>query len=339
MKRIVSIIVITALFMIVQTNVQAADFNIVCDNSSCTPGVVTNFFDAGVIWYPTLSQTQKATISNTSSSSQYIGHGARNVTVSPGANIAAVLDLVVRRQSDNAIVWSGTIQDLYDGNEVGLGTLGLGETETYIYTITMRDVGNEYQGKSTQFDMDFGYYIPTPTPSPTLTPTPTQNSNSSTTTSTSSSTNSSGEGGGDGGGTSEVFGIAADSPFSRFVSNVFGIFDSGTSSGEILAEDIQEAEDADDLEETTVLGEQDEICQNASWWWIVILGYGLTSIILLVLGSKLSRIFRVGIHGTATLAAIILLIYALCSWYIAATLVLVLGLASYFLLEGQAQDE
>ncbi len=286
-------------------------------------------FSSSVVWYPGLSESRTITVTNLDSNVRSVG--LRAVSTSQTGNFADALNFEVKEGSFYVYGGSGSksMKDFWNEGEITLSSIPSGGTKTYTIIVTMpTSAGNGYQNQTAGFDLAIG-----------LIGTNSEVNVQVPSTSTSSSTNSSGEGGGDGGGTSEVFGIAADSPFSRFVSNVFGIFDSGTSSGEILAEDIQEAEDADDLEETTVLGEQDEICQNASWWWIVILGYGLTSIILLVLGSKLSRIFRVGIHGTATLAAIILLIYALCSWYIAATLVLVLGLASYFLLEGQAQDE
>lgn len=342
MKRSLLVIALFVVFGLAGSETYAADFSIDCDNTGCTPGIVTEFFDSTEPWYPLRTMTQKATITNSSEEPQYVGHGARNVYISPGANIAEVLDVEVVRQTDNSVMWVGSLQDLYDGNEIGLGTVLSGDTETYIYQITMRNVGNEYQGKSTQFDMDFGYYIPTPTlsisptdtpaPTPTTTqaPTPTPDEDGNISQSTSDQ-------GGGGGTTGQVLGAAQSNLFSPILQSVKSFFGVNPDT-----EDIDEPESNQKQQtligDENILGNQDNICENASWWLIIIPVYGISGIVMYGLGRKIKRLVRIVLYGAITLIAIVLLVYAVCSWLLAAILTAVVGIITQFLIESHAQE-
>lgn len=290
-------------------------------------------FSSSIIWYPTRSETKTVAVTNISGELQYLGQGARNVSTSPGANIAAVLDLEVSRQSDGNVLWTGTLQDLYDGGEIGLGTILPGETKTYIYTVAMRDVSNEYQGKSTSFDLDIGYIgqAPTNTPTPTNTPAPQPgSSNSGGGGGTSQSTSS------PGGGTGEVLGEAQSNPFRSLVRSVrsaFGI----AETDENTEADSQPTPTPEEPSEN-ILGEQDDTCQNAPWWWLVILIYGAIGVLFYGLGKRIERIVRILVHGLFTVAAIVLLVYALCNWVFAVILTAIIGIITQLLIESHAQE-
>jgi len=155
--------------------VNAIEFKVECTDRSCTPSSTGRFFNENVLWYPTYSLMNRVTVKNKSDADQFIGHRAFNIeTNSDVDRIAEVLDLVIIRESVNKVVWESTLQGFYETDEAVLGILGPGKTDSFAYTITMnKDAGNEYQGKSTQFDLMFGFFMPTVTPTPTLTPTPT----------------------------------------------------------------------------------------------------------------------------------------------------------------------
>ena len=79
-----------------------------------------------------------------------------------------MLDLTIVRKSVNKTIWTSTLREFYDTSDAVLGTLGPGKTDSFEYTVTMnKKAGNEYQGQYTQFDMLFGYFVPTITPTPT----------------------------------------------------------------------------------------------------------------------------------------------------------------------------
>ena len=151
--------------------VRATDFSMKCDAQKCTPASIARFFDKNVLWYPSYSLSNIVTIENKSKDSQFVGHRAFNIQTSEGADIAEVLELVIVRNSVNKQVWKSSLAEFYTTSEAVLGVLGPGKTDSFEYTISMnKDAGNEYQGKNTQFDLVFGYFIPTmtPTPAPTL---------------------------------------------------------------------------------------------------------------------------------------------------------------------------
>lgn len=154
--------------------VRATDFSMKCDEKKCTPASISRFFDEGDLWYPTYSLSNVVTIENKSTDSQFVGHRAFNIQTSEGADIAEALELVIVRNSVNKQVWQSSLAEFYTTSEAVLGVLGPGKTDSFEYTISMKkDAGNEYQGKKTQFDLVFGYFMPTVTPTPTATPTPT----------------------------------------------------------------------------------------------------------------------------------------------------------------------
>jgi len=149
-------------------NVFALDFSLKCDETKCTPSSVAKFFDQPVQWYPSKTVSNSVTIENKSESTQYIGHRAVNMQSSQGADLANALELRIVRKSVNKEVWKSSLTEFYTTSESVLGVLGPNKADSFEYTITMRDVGNEYQGKSTQFGLVFGFFMPTVTPTQPL---------------------------------------------------------------------------------------------------------------------------------------------------------------------------
>jgi len=175
MKYVVSSLAICIWFIVlgVVPEVFATEFSMKCDEKKCTPSSIARFFNEEVLWYPTYSTSNTVTITNQSHDSQFVGHRAFNIQTTSGANIADTLELVIVRKSVNQQVWKSSLQEYYDTSEAVLGVLGSKKTDSFEYTITMKNVGNEYQGKKTQFDLMFGFFMPTVTPTPSPTPTPT----------------------------------------------------------------------------------------------------------------------------------------------------------------------
>lgn len=143
------------------SSVHAVGFSVDCGDSACSPSTFSDFFESTYQWHPSFALDRAITITNSSSSSQTIGHQASQTASSSGANIAEVIDLEVTR--GRTLLWSGTLQGFFDVGETQLDTLLSGATETYVYTLTMQDVGNTYKDKSVSFDMLFGYIVQTST--------------------------------------------------------------------------------------------------------------------------------------------------------------------------------
>lgn len=78
-----------------------------------------------------------------------------------------------------------------------------------------------------------------------------------------------------------------------------------------------------------IYGEEEEICVNAWWWWIVMVVYGMHSMIIVLVRSSMKRIIKLIFHTVMTLLATALLIFALCSWWLAVLITLIIGIGCY----------
>lgn len=131
-------------------------------------------------------------------------------------------------------------------------------------------------------------------------------------------------------------------PFSNELSSTpGGIVVSGIAEGfaeGVLGEATQSAE----MEEQTgvngeqtgeIQGKEDKICVNAWWWWVVMVVYGIYNTLFLTIGKKIKRIIKFVFCGIASIIAIILLMNALCNWWLAVLITILIGVIEFFLFE------
>lgn len=170
MKKILFLLLLTIGFFFTSHPAFAADSNVTCTSSNCSPSTFPGFFSASEVWYPGKVLTKTIQFTNTASTTQTIDNHAANMLSIGDANVANVIDFTVRRVSTNTIVWFGTLQSFYSAGTVTLGDITSGSSDTYEYTGEMRvTAGNEYQDTYTKFDLVFGVntadtVTPTPTP-------------------------------------------------------------------------------------------------------------------------------------------------------------------------------
>lgn len=159
MKKIFLTLLIGLGVLFVTQTAMAADDNISCTDSGCTPSTITHFFSSSEVWYPGKTLTKTIQITNTSGSSQKIGADTSGETTTGGLD--QVLNLVITR-SDSTIAWSGLLSAFYTNGETELlSSLGNGSSDTFAFALTMdSDAGNAYQNTSTQFDLTLGFISP-----------------------------------------------------------------------------------------------------------------------------------------------------------------------------------
>jgi hypothetical protein len=167
--------IIVTLFIFIATAhisyVSAADVTVACSDSSCSPSTSSNFFSASEKWYPNKTATKTLQITNSSSTAQVVSNQATNSSNTGSANLPDVIDLTIKRLSDNAVLWAGTLQSYYSNGQFTISSLASGATETYEYIASMHySAGNSYQNTKTEFDLLVGFtstgttITPTPTP-------------------------------------------------------------------------------------------------------------------------------------------------------------------------------
>lgn len=140
----------------------AADINISCDATLCTPQFVPEFFSSFSTWYP--GNTQSKTISITNKSKKKFP-----VTVEASSpQSTGDLDMVVQftiASSNGATLWDGPLHSFYSYGPIDVSNNILpGKTQTYTFTGHMYEsADDQYQGKTTTFNMTIGNYIYVPT--------------------------------------------------------------------------------------------------------------------------------------------------------------------------------
>jgi hypothetical protein len=146
-------------------SVFAADFNVSCGASTCTPSTLTGFFPASEIWYPGKTYSRTLQITNTSGSTQKVMVAATNTSTT--GSLDQVVQYTITRE-DSTTPWDNSLHAFYGNGETQiLDALANGASHTFTFTGFMYDTaGNEYQDKTTQHDLVIGYLF-TPTPTPT----------------------------------------------------------------------------------------------------------------------------------------------------------------------------
>lgn len=159
MKKILVLILFFVGVLFVSKSAIAVDFNISCTETTCTPATVTGFFPATEIWYPTKIFSQSIQLYDNSGQSQKISAEPINFTQNQEeevwADLAKVIQYTITRQSDNVVVWTGSLYSFYHSGGVELiNKLSSHTSETFIFKGEMYETaGDEFQDRRTQFDL------------------------------------------------------------------------------------------------------------------------------------------------------------------------------------------
>jgi hypothetical protein len=136
--------------------VYAADVDITCTESGCTPSSVTGFFPSSEIWYPGKSLLKTVKVTNSSGGPISVTVHEQNSTTD--ADFDQVVQFTIGREG-GPVLWDNSLYAFYQSSMVTLNpALAAGTSETYSFTAYMyTTAGNDYQEKSTQFDMVLGF--------------------------------------------------------------------------------------------------------------------------------------------------------------------------------------
>lgn len=108
-------------------------------------------------WAPLNSVTKQIGVTNNSDSTQKFALNLQNLLGAPNGQLAQVLVLEISRASN--VLYTSHLSDL-ENKETFLENIPANLTYTYDIKVTMDDVGNEYQGSDTQFDLIWGFLAP-----------------------------------------------------------------------------------------------------------------------------------------------------------------------------------
>jgi hypothetical protein len=184
MKKIFFLLLFAALFFTFNfKSAFAADFATECGDSGCNPATTTSIFSTEK-WFPLRTETRTIQVKNISSIARFIKVSA-NGDASAAFDLAQKLTVQIKDDAspNNELYGFSPIKHLsefYLDKEYPLTKLLPSSVVTYSFIITMDDVDNDWQNRSTVFDLQLGFTDedePSPTPTQTPTPTPTPENN------------------------------------------------------------------------------------------------------------------------------------------------------------------
>jgi len=169
MKRNLFTILITAAALILIPWSKAADYLITCNDSGCDSGGLAFFSD--VVVAPGESATRSLEIVNNDNEQINVNINAAKKSGTDEDFISYIS--VVITDVGGPQIFSGIAEDFL-GQTINLGAVAAGKVKAIDFTISLADVGNEYQGKKVNFDLPVNLSVPggpasagvSPSPSP-----------------------------------------------------------------------------------------------------------------------------------------------------------------------------
>lgn len=166
MKHLTKFIIIFLLLWVVKNPAFAYDLTVTCGAASCDKDKNTPLFDSSIVWYPLLSVGKEIHVINNRTYGVTLETNATGTTTN-GA-LDEVMDLTIAQTGIFPPVWTGTLKEFYNQPSITLpGINGGGGTLDLTFTLSMDDVGNDYQNTNSTFDLNFNFQgddEPTPTP-------------------------------------------------------------------------------------------------------------------------------------------------------------------------------
>lgn len=155
MKSILWLILTIAAWLILIPSSKAADYLITCNDSGCTSGGQA-LFD-GVLVAPGESVTRSLEIVNNDNEQINVNANAAKKSSTDEDFINFVS--VVVADVGGPVRFSGSAADFL-GQTIDLGTVAAGKVKAIDFTISLADVGNEYQAKKINFNLPINLSVP-----------------------------------------------------------------------------------------------------------------------------------------------------------------------------------
>lgn len=172
MKNIILLVILSVGLLYFSRDVSASDLNISCDDQVCTPQTVLEFFSSSAIWAPGNTFSKSIAISNKGKKKFPVVVEASNPQST--GNLDMAIQFTIASSTGN-VLWDGPLHSFYTAGPIELSSsLPKGQTQTYTFTAYMYEsADDQYQGKTSSFNMTIGNYIYVPTtPVPCVAPKP-----------------------------------------------------------------------------------------------------------------------------------------------------------------------
>ena len=155
MKLNLLIILITAAALILIPFSQAADYLITCNDSGCNSGGEALFDNASVAPGESLARSLEIVNNDNEQINVNLKAAKKSSTAEALINFVSV----VVADAGGPVRFSGSAADFLS-QTIDLGAVAAGQVKAIDFTISLADVGNEYQGKKINFDLPVNLSVP-----------------------------------------------------------------------------------------------------------------------------------------------------------------------------------
>lgn len=161
MKRLLSFLFLILFFFILTPQVLAANLNIECfGTGTCTKTGQDPLFSKALDGYWMPGDSASKTFKITNSAAQTREAFMKPVRTSSAGILENVMDITLFPFGGGSPNWSGTLANFYNLGDFSLGNIPSGGNAEYVISARMKpEANNDYQGKSTVFDLNFSFWV------------------------------------------------------------------------------------------------------------------------------------------------------------------------------------
>lgn len=281
----------------------AYDMEVQCSDTKCAVSSNAPVFSPGVYWIPNESVEKSIVLKNTSGGTKSIF--LKTLSEGKPRELDEFINMSLFKQGSSDVIWSGSLSDLINEDEITIANLSANEEFELIITAKMDSLTpNGAQGNSSVFDFGFGFEGDSSSGSD-------NNANGNTNNGSSSNNNSGNNTSGSGGGTGSE--NEPQNILGQILEGVSTAFFGNTPSSVAQEQDENEGQvigerDTNDTK-SEVMGISDG-CRSDFWWISILVLQALLSLLYVI--KKINRKISVSLNGLGFMGASVYIYLTLC---------------------------
>jgi hypothetical protein len=160
-KYIKQLVLVTLVIGLFPTLTYAADIEVTCaDKSGCVakPTGIPLFSEHNI--KPLWSVTKTVKVTSKYNEPRQLLVDITDIpfdSFDKSKSLAKVLNIAIKEVESGKTTWSGTLTALNDKGSLKLTSIPKNSSRNYSFTVTLSNVGNDYQSKQAKFDMFLGF--------------------------------------------------------------------------------------------------------------------------------------------------------------------------------------
>jgi hypothetical protein len=141
--------------------IYAADIKVTCnENSDCkqSPSNKALFTETQIKPYWSISKTIE--ISNKHNKTRTVTMRIKDLphnSFDPPGSLSEVMNVKIKEKESGKEIWAGSLKEMNEVKSIRFTDIPKRSSRTYIFLVSLGDVGNEYQAKKVKFDLHLNF--------------------------------------------------------------------------------------------------------------------------------------------------------------------------------------